>query len=442
MRGTVHDPPRRLPALLIFLGLAWPLAAFGGRSAAAAIAYGIACLLLLVIARPPVGGAPDRALNVLALAVVVQCVPLPRSLVALLSPHREPLHRMLSLADAPSAWPTLTIDRPSTLWALAVLLAAVAVFWLTRDQLARGGVRRTARTVSLLGAAASLLAIAQAAMGGLGSVAAVVADQVAELDQHRAQGGGDLEPVQESSSGGRRGPPGLGRLSRLGRLGRRSRLRRIGGVAAGGYALDCASGGPSRTSGPGLDLKSEALGLAISLELPMVVVDVQRAGPSTGMPTKTEQTDLLAAMFGRHGEAPLPVLAPRSPTHCFDIAIEATRLAVTYRTPVIVLSDGFLALPGGIGTLEEFFETWTWAQLGLHAKPFGILDVAGFYGPLLGFLDRLGRFLGLFLNQRLWRLDFGRVLDALGHFRKILLADEIDRQRLGRSNIEAFARKR
>ena len=117
-------------------------------------------------------------------------------------------------------------------------------------------------------------------------------------------------------------------------------------IAAAAIALGASFSGAlgvTGTSGPGLDLKSEALGLAISLELPMVVVDVQRAGPSTGMPTKTEQTDLLAAMFGRHGEAPLPVLAPRSPTHCFDIAIEATRLAITYRTPVIVLSDGFLA---------------------------------------------------------------------------------------------------
>jgi 2-oxoglutarate ferredoxin oxidoreductase subunit alpha len=80
----------------------------------------------------------------------------------------------------------------------------------------------------------------------------------------------------------------------------------------------------------------------VTLELPIVIVDVQRAGPSTGMPTKTEQSDLLLAMFGRHGESPLPVVAARSPSHCFDAAIEATRLAVTYRTPVILLSDTFL----------------------------------------------------------------------------------------------------
>ena len=97
------------------------------------------------------------------------------------------------------------------------------------------------------------------------------------------------------------------------------------------------------TSGPGLDLKSEAIGLAINLELPLVIVDVQRGGPSTGLPTKTEQADLLHAMYGRHGEAPLPIVAPKTPSDCFAAAIEATRLAVKYRTPVILLSDGYLA---------------------------------------------------------------------------------------------------
>jgi len=97
------------------------------------------------------------------------------------------------------------------------------------------------------------------------------------------------------------------------------------------------------TSGPGLDLKSETIGLAINLELPLVIVDVQRGGPSTGLPTKTEQADLLHAMYGRHGEAPLPIIAPQNPSDCFAIAIEAVRLAVKYRTPVIVLSDGYLA---------------------------------------------------------------------------------------------------
>ena len=101
--------------------------------------------------------------------------------------------------------------------------------------------------------------------------------------------------------------------------------------------------GCTATSGPGVDLKSEGMGLAVSLELPLILVDVQRGGPSTGLPTKTEQSDLLLAMFGRHGEAPLPVIAARSPSHCFDTAIEAARIALKYRTPVILLSDGYLA---------------------------------------------------------------------------------------------------
>jgi 2-oxoglutarate ferredoxin oxidoreductase subunit alpha len=97
------------------------------------------------------------------------------------------------------------------------------------------------------------------------------------------------------------------------------------------------------TSGPGLALKQETIGLGVSLELPLIIIDVQRAGPSTGMPTKTEQADLLQAMFGRNGEAPVPIVAPQSPADCFDAAIEATRIAVTYRTPVLLLSDGYLA---------------------------------------------------------------------------------------------------
>lgn len=117
-------------------------------------------------------------------------------------------------------------------------------------------------------------------------------------------------------------------------------------IAAAAIAVGAAFSGTlavTGTSGPGLDLKSEAIGLAISLELPMVIVDVQRAGPSTGMPTKTEQTDLLAAIHGRHGESPLPVVAARSPAHCFEAAIEAARIALRYRTPVILLTDGYLA---------------------------------------------------------------------------------------------------
>ncbi|WP_342761285.1 2-oxoacid:acceptor oxidoreductase subunit alpha [Glycomyces sambucus] len=117
-------------------------------------------------------------------------------------------------------------------------------------------------------------------------------------------------------------------------------------IAAAGAALGAAWGGAlavTTSSGPGIALKSETISLAVSLELPLVVVDVQRAGPSTGMPTKTEQADLVMAMFGRHGEAPIAVLAPQSPSDCFDIMLEAARIALTYRTPVMVLSDGYIA---------------------------------------------------------------------------------------------------
>jgi 2-oxoglutarate ferredoxin oxidoreductase subunit alpha len=117
-------------------------------------------------------------------------------------------------------------------------------------------------------------------------------------------------------------------------------------IAGIGAALGASFGGAlgvTTTSGPGVALKGETLGLAVSLELPLVVVDVQRGGPSTGLPTKTEQSDLLLAMFGRNGEAPVPIVAPRSPADCFDAVIEAARIALTYRTPVFLLSDGYLA---------------------------------------------------------------------------------------------------
>ncbi len=117
-------------------------------------------------------------------------------------------------------------------------------------------------------------------------------------------------------------------------------------IAAANLALGAAFGGHlgvTGTSGPGMDLKAETIGLAVMLELPMVIVDVQRAGPSTGMPTKNEAADLLMAMYGRHGESPLPIVAPYTPAQCFEAAIEACRIAVTYRTPVILLSDTFLA---------------------------------------------------------------------------------------------------
>jgi 2-oxoglutarate/2-oxoacid ferredoxin oxidoreductase subunit alpha len=97
------------------------------------------------------------------------------------------------------------------------------------------------------------------------------------------------------------------------------------------------------TSGPGLALKSETIGLAVMTELPLLVIDVQRGGPSTGLPTKTEQADLLQAMYGRNGESPVPVLAPATPADCFATALDAARIALTYRTPVLLLSDGSIA---------------------------------------------------------------------------------------------------
>ena len=117
-------------------------------------------------------------------------------------------------------------------------------------------------------------------------------------------------------------------------------------IAAVGAALGASFAGQlgvTTTSGPGLALKMETIGLAVMLELPLVICDIQRAGPATGMPTKTEQADLTQALFGRHGEAPLPVIAPQSPGDCFTAAYEAVKLAVDYRTPVILLSDGYLA---------------------------------------------------------------------------------------------------
>ncbi|MGI5258577.1 2-oxoacid:acceptor oxidoreductase subunit alpha [Streptomyces angustmyceticus] len=117
-------------------------------------------------------------------------------------------------------------------------------------------------------------------------------------------------------------------------------------IAGIGAALGAAFGGAlavTTTSGPGVALKSETIGLAVSLELPLLIVDIQRGGPSTGLPTKTEQADLLQAMYGRNGEAPVPIVAPRTPADCFEAALEAARIALVYRTPVFLLSDGYLA---------------------------------------------------------------------------------------------------
>ncbi|HET6633432.1 MAG TPA: 2-oxoacid:acceptor oxidoreductase subunit alpha, partial [Streptomyces sp.] len=130
-------------------------------------------------------------------------------------------------------------------------------------------------------------------------------------------------------------------------------------IAGIGAALGAAFGGAlgvTTTSGPGVALKSETIGLAVSLELPLLIVDIQRGGPSTGLPTKTEQADLLQAMYGRNGEAPVPIVAPSTPADCFTAALDAARIALTYRTPVFLLSDGYLANgsePWRIPQLEE-----------------------------------------------------------------------------------------
>jgi 2-oxoglutarate/2-oxoacid ferredoxin oxidoreductase subunit alpha len=137
----------------------------------------------------------------------------------------------------------------------------------------------------------------------------------------------------------------LHELSKLKRFGVRT-FQAEDEISGVGAALGAAFGGAlgvTSTSGPGMALKAETIGLAASIELPLVVCDIQRAGPSTGMPTKTEQADLLMALYGRNGESPVAVLAPATPADCFHIAIEAVRIAVKYRTPVIILSDGYLA---------------------------------------------------------------------------------------------------
>jgi 2-oxoglutarate/2-oxoacid ferredoxin oxidoreductase subunit alpha len=137
----------------------------------------------------------------------------------------------------------------------------------------------------------------------------------------------------------------LHELSKLKRFGVRT-FQAEDEIAGVGAALGAAFGGAlgvTSTSGPGMALKAETIGLAVSVELPLIVCDIQRAGPSTGMPTKTEQADLLMALYGRNGESPVAVLAPATPSDCFDTAIEAVRIAAKYRTPVIILSDGYLA---------------------------------------------------------------------------------------------------
>src|SRR3989440_4496929 len=164
-------------------------------------------------------------------------------------------------------------------------------------------------------------------------------------------------------------------------------------IAAAGMALGAAFGGRlgvTATSGPGMDLKAETIGLAAALELPMVVVDVQRAGPSTGMPTKTEQPDLLRGLYGRHGGSPLPVIAPSTPAGCFNAAFEAARIAIAYRTPVILLSDTFLASSS---------EPWRVPDLAL----LGEIDPAFAHDGADGTADASGEFLPYARDENLVR---------------------------------------
>lgn len=128
--------------------------------------------------------------------------------------------------------------------------------------------------------------------------------------------------------------------------------------------------GVTSSSGPGIALKQEAMSLAVSAELPLVIVNTQRAGPSTGMPTKTEQSDLNQALYGRHGESPLPVLAAGSPAECFEMAVEAARIALTYMTPVILLSDGFVANTSGPFALPDI-DAMPRIRVGNHTDPEG-----------------------------------------------------------------------
>ena len=182
-------------------------------------------------------------------------------------------------------------------------------------------------------------------------------------------------------------------LSRYQRLGVRT-VQAEDEIAAVNMALGAAFAGHlgvTATSGPGMDLKAETIGLAVAYELPLLVVDVQRAGPSTGMPTKTEAADLMLALYGRHGESPLPVVAPSTPSDCFHAAIEAARIAITHRTPVILLSDTFLAnssepwkLPevASLPTIDPAFATdptgfMPYARDGKLARPWAVPGTPG-----------------------------------------------------------------
>jgi 2-oxoglutarate ferredoxin oxidoreductase subunit alpha len=164
-------------------------------------------------------------------------------------------------------------------------------------------------------------------------------------------------------------------------------------IAGIGAALGAAFGGAlavTTSSGPGIALKGETIGLAVSLELPLVICDIQRGGPSTGLPTKTEQSDLLQAMFGRNGEAPVPIVAPQSPGDCFDAAVEAARIALTYRTPVFLLSDGYLANgsePWRVPVLDELPDL----HVEFASEPNGTGAEDGVYLPYLRDPETLAR---------------------------------------------------
>ncbi|HOZ59216.1 MAG TPA: 2-oxoacid:acceptor oxidoreductase family protein, partial [Nakamurella multipartita] len=160
----------------------------------------------------------------------------------------------------------------------------------------------------------------------------------------------------------------------------------IAGVAAALGASYGGSLGVTTTSGPGIALKAETIGLAVALELPLIVVDVQRGGPSTGLPTKTEQADLLQVLFGRNGEAPVPVVAAQTASDCFDAALEAARIALTYRTPVFLLSDGYLAngsepwLIPDVASLPDLKASTGAIAAAFHGAPTALMDVVAVTG--------------------------------------------------------------
>ncbi|EID53933.1 2-oxoacid:acceptor oxidoreductase subunit alpha [Saccharomonospora xinjiangensis] len=163
-------------------------------------------------------------------------------------------------------------------------------------------------------------------------------------------------------------------------------------IAGIGAALGASYGGAlgvTSTSGPGIALKSETIGLGVMIELPLVVIDVQRGGPSTGLPTKTEQADLLQAMYGRNSESPVPIVAPRSPADCFDAALEATRIALTYRTPVLLLSDGAIA-NGSEPWLIPDVETLPDLRVRFASEP-NALDGSGEFWPYVRDPETLAR---------------------------------------------------